>query len=298
MIRRIMFVVITEMNSHLIYAKVDAALILKTLINKTVVILLKLACIQMNILYGEPDQNYIKAENYIKKAAASKSDIIILPEMWNTGYALDQLESIADKDGIQTKQMLSRLSKAYSINIVGGSVATKKGNQFYNTMYVSDRSGEIIAEYDKTHLFKLMNEHLYMSPGQSANLFKLDGIICGGVICYDLRFPEWIRTHVLQGAKIIFIPAEWPAKRIDHWQLLLQARAIENQCFVVAVNRVGADPGNEFNGHSMVIAPWGEKLLSGQIAERIYYAELDLNEVDRVRKTIPVFQDRRTDLYS
>ena len=87
-------------------------------------------------------------------------------------------------------------------------------------------------------------------------------------------------------------------KRIDHWQLLLQARAIENQCFIVAVNRVGKDPGNEFNGHSMVIAPWGELLISNQTEEGIFYAELDLQEVDTVRKTIPVFQDRRTDLYS
>jgi omega-amidase len=142
-----------------------------------------------------------------------------------------------------------------------------------------------------------MDEHLFMNAGQSTNTFELDGITCGGVICYDLRFPEWIRTHVLKGAKILFIPAEWPAKRIDHWQLLLQARAIENQCFIVAVNRVGSDPGNDFNGHSMVIAPWGELLISGQTDEGIYYAELNLQEVDTVRKTIPIFQDRRTDLY-
>ena len=95
----------------------------------------------------------------------------------------------------------------------------------------------------------------------------------------------------------MFIPAEWPTKRIDHWQLLLQARAIENQCFIVAVNRTGSDPNNEFNGHSMVIAPWGELLISGQTEEGIYYADLDLQQVDHVRKTIPIFQDRRTDLY-
>ena len=154
-----------------------------------------------------------------------------------------QLDSLADVDGQKTKQIFTKLAKEYQVNIVGGSVATKRADKFFNTMYVANRTGKIVAEYDKAHLFKLMDEHLFMNAGQSTNIFELDGIICGGVICYDLRFPEWIRTHVLNGAKIMFIPAEWPAKRIDHWQLLLQARAIENQCFIVAVNRVGTDPG-------------------------------------------------------
>ena len=149
------------------------------------------------------------------------------------------LESLADEKGQKTKQLLTGLANKHHVNIVGGSVATKREEKYYNTMYVANRAGKIVAQYDKAHLFKLMDEHLFMNPGQSTNIFELDGTICGGVICYDLRFPEWIRTHVLNGAKVLFIPAEWPTKRIDHWQLLLQARAIENQCFIVAVNRVG-----------------------------------------------------------
>ena len=258
---------------------------------------MKISCVQMNIHYGNPEENFAKVERYIEEAANSQADVIVFPEMWNTGYALHQLDHLADEEGQKTKQMLSKLANKHEVNIVGGSVATKSGEKYYNTMYVADRAGKIVAEYNKAHLFKLMDEHLFMNPGQTTNLFELDGTICGGIICYDLRFPEWTRTHVLNGAKIMFIPAEWPSNRIDHWQLLLQARAIENQCFIVAVNRVGQDPGNHFNGHSMVIAPWGEKLISGQTEEGIYYTELDLQEVDPVRKTIPVFQDRRTDLY-
>jgi omega-amidase len=258
---------------------------------------MKVACVQMDIYYGEPEKNFAAIENYIKTAALSNADTIVFPEMWNTGYALTELNNLADKNGEKTRELLAKLAKEYNMNIVGGSVATKRNDSFFNTMYVANRAGKVIAQYDKAHLFKLMNEHLFMNAGQSVNTFELDGITCGGVICYDLRFPEWIRSHILDGAKIMFIPAEWPTKRIDHWQLLLQARAIENQCFIVAVNRVGSDPGNEFNGHSMVIAPWGELLISGQTDEGIYYADLDLQEVDHVRKTIPVFQDRRTDLY-
>ncbi|WP_409971283.1 carbon-nitrogen family hydrolase [Bacillus sp. Bva_UNVM-123] len=218
--------------------------------------------------------------------------------MWNSGFALEQLATLADENGEKTKQLLSWLAKEYQINIVGGSVATKREAGFFNTMYVVDRSGKISAQYDKAHLFKLMDEHLFLQPGQSDNLFELDGITCGGVICYELRFPEWFRTHTLKGAKIMFIPAQWPKLRIDHWQTLLQARAIENQCYIVAVNPVCTNPNNEFNGHSMVIAPWGEILLGNQTEEGLYYAKLDLEEVERVRNTIPVFQDRRTDLYN
>lgn len=123
-------------------------------------------------------------------------------------------------------------------------------------MYIVNDSGDIITEYDKAHLFKLMDEHLYLKAGNKKNLFEIENITMAGVICYDLRFPEWFRAHSLLGAKVIFVPAQWPAARIDHWKILLQARAIENQCYIVAVNRVGKDSNNEFNGNSMVIAPW------------------------------------------
>ncbi|WP_028390149.1 carbon-nitrogen family hydrolase [Bacillus cihuensis] len=258
---------------------------------------MKIACVQMDIAFGEPDQNYTAIEKYIEEAAKAQADVIVFPEMWNTGYALDQLDRLADREGSITRKLLSQLAKKHQVNIVGGSVATKRGDKYFNTMYIVDRTGKIVAAYDKAHLFKLMDEHVYLNEGQSMNVFEMNGITCGGVICYDLRFPEWIRTHALNGAKIMFIPAQWPKQRIDHWQLLLQARAIENQCFIVAVNRVGNDPNNEFNGHSMVIAPWGELLISNQTEEGILYADLELEEVDQVRKTIPVFKDRRTDLY-
>ena len=258
---------------------------------------MKIAVVQMDIAFAEPERNFSQVEKWVDEGAKGGADVIILPEMWNAGYALQELNRLADADGKRTKEFLARLAKKHGVNLVGGSVATKKKGAFFNTMYVANRSGEIISEYDKAHLFKLMDEHEYMNAGEQVNLFSLDEATCGGIICYDLRFPEWTRTHVLKGASILFIPAQWPKMRIDHWQLLLQARAIENQCFVVAVNRVGNDPKNEFNGHSMVIAPWGELLIAGKTEEGIFYTELNLQEVTRVRESIPVFEDRRTNLY-
>lgn len=258
---------------------------------------MKMAIVQMDIAFGEPEKNFLQVDSFISQAAKQDADVIVFPEMWNTGYALKGLETLADKNGEQTKNMLSRLAKQHDMHIVGGSVATKKTQGFFNTMYVANRNGDIVAEYDKAHLFPLMDEPVYMQAGQAKNIFKLDHVECGGVICFDLRFPEWIRAHVLDGAKIMFIPAEWPKQRMDHWEILLQARAIENQCFVVAANRVGSDPDNEYNGHSMIISPWGEVYLSGEEGEGIFYADIPLDEVDRVRNTIPIFHARRPELY-
>lgn len=259
---------------------------------------MKIACVQMNIEFGEPIKNFAAVKRYIEEAANNGSDTIVLPEMWSTGYALTELNRIADENGEKTKQFLQSLAYQHRVNIVGGSVATKRSERFYNTMYVIDKGGSVVSEYDKAHLFRLMDEHLYMEPGQKLNRFQLDDVECAGIICYDLRFPEWIRTHILLGAKVVFVPAEWPKKRIDHWQLLLQARAIENQCYIVAVNRVGTDPDNEFNGHSMIIAPWGKPFVTNEEEEGIFYAEIDMKEVEDVRQRIPVFADRREELYS
>lgn len=258
---------------------------------------MKIAVVQMNIHFGEPEKNFKQVEKYIEDAAHNNADIVVFPELWNTGFALEKLETLADKSGEQTKSLLRQLSKKHGINIVGGSVATQKDDGYYNTLYITNRSGELVQEYDKVHLFPLMDEPDYFKPGNSINTFQIDGITMGSIICFDTRFPELTRKLVLDGAKIIFVPAQWPTGRVDHWEILLQARAIENQCFVIGVNRIGNDPNNEFNGHSIVVAPWGDLLLHGEEKEGIFYVDLSLEEVDRVRNTIPIFSARRIDLY-
>ncbi|MDN7242039.1 carbon-nitrogen family hydrolase [Planococcus sp. N028] len=257
---------------------------------------MKLACIQLDIAFGEPETNFKRVAEKMQEAAENGADIIVLPEMWNTGYALTELENLADSTE-QAKAFIADFAEKHHVHVVGGSVSTRKKGAFYNTMHIANKNGEAVGEYDKAHLFGLMDEHVYLEAGDSLNLFELDGVACGGVICYDIRFPEWIRAHALNGAKIMFVPAEWPLARIDHWRILLQARAIENQCFVVAVNRAGKDPKNEFGGNSMIIAPWGEIRMHLGTEETIGYAEIDLTEVDEVRGRIPVFDDRRETLY-
>lgn len=257
---------------------------------------MKIGCIQLNVAFGDVEKNFTRAEEFIREAASKGAELVILPEMWNTGYALEKLGELADVNGERTKKFLQALATELHIHIVGGSVATKKGERFFNTMFTVDSDGELVGEYDKAHLFRLMDEHLYLSAGEGQNNFELGDLQGAGVICYDIRFPEWLRLHALNGAKVIFVSAQWPTARIDHWKTLLQARAIENQSFIIAVNRISHKKEN-FNGQSMVIEPWGEVLWTGSEDEELAIVDVDFSKVDEVRKKIPVYDDRRPELY-
>ncbi|GEK32764.1 carbon-nitrogen family hydrolase [Kurthia sibirica] len=257
---------------------------------------MKIGCIQLKVSFADVEKNFSRVEMLIREAVEKGAEIVVLPEMWNTSYALDRLEGIADVDGVRTKAFLANLARELHVHIVGGSVSTKKGDAFYNTMLTYNNSGELVGEYDKAHLFRLMDEHLYLAAGSTQNNFQLGDLDAAGVICYDIRFPEWLRLHALNGAQVIFVSAQWPTARIDHWKILLQARAIENQCFIVAINRISNKPEN-FNGQSMVIEPWGEILWTGAEDEELAIVDIDIAKVDEVRKKIPVYDDRRSELY-
>jgi predicted amidohydrolase len=142
-----------------------------------------------------------------------------------------------------------------------------------------------------------MDEHLYLEAGSKKGLFQLDDRLFAGVICYDIRFPEWIRAHTSEGAEALFVVAQWPIARLKHWRTLLIARAIENQCYVIACNRSGSDPNNQFAGHSLIIDPWGEVLAEAEEHEGIVSAEINLELVKEIRKQIPIFEDRKPNSY-
>ncbi|WP_019913784.1 carbon-nitrogen family hydrolase [Paenibacillus sp. HW567] len=258
---------------------------------------MKISLIQLDIAFGNPQANYASAERQIRTAAADGAEVVILPELWTTGYDLTRLTEIADPEGNTAKTLLSGLARELGIHIVGGSVASKQDNGTTNSMYIFNRSGELAGEYSKLHLFRLMDEHLYLQPGAAKGLFTLDGALCAGLICYDIRFPEWVRAHTALGAEILFISAEWPLPRLSHWRALLISRAIENQCYVVACNRAGNDPANTFAGHSMIIDPWGEIVCEASEGEEMVSGVIHLSKVREVRQQIPIFADRRPELY-
>lgn len=262
---------------------------------------MNIALIQSYIEVGDLEANQKRIFDHMEKAMSAdlKPDLLVLPELWNTGFALDRIQEIADKDGKTTKESLSKFARDYNVQIVGGSIAEKIGKDVYNTMYIFNRQGEQIANYSKMHLFRLMDEEKHLQAGDKAVTFELEeGLIAGASICYDTRFPELSRTLALMGAKVQFVPAQWPHPRLHHWRTLLMARAIENQMYVVACNRVGNSGDTSFFGHSMIIDPWGEIVAEGGEEEAIITGNLDSSLTDSVRKRIPVFEDRRPNLYA
>jgi predicted amidohydrolase len=261
--------------------------------------LLRLALLQMDIEAGNTEANFAKLAAMLETAVSGerKPDVILFPEMWNTGYALTEIETIADEQGNRTKALLSGFSRKHRVHIIGGSIAELKDGDAYNTMYAFDREGNVVADYSKIHLFRLMDEEKYLQAGNKLGKLKLEGNEAGMMICYDIRFPELARKLALEGAKLLFVPAEWPHPRLHHWRTLLTARAIENQMFVIACNRTGSSGGTNFFGHSLVLDPWGEIVAEAGEDETILYADIDLSLVDAVRSKIPVFEDRRPSIY-
>lgn len=261
---------------------------------------LKFAIIQMDVKAGDVAHNMevLKVKLNEAVSVAEKPDVIMFPEMWNTGYALTEIDALADAEGKQTIALLSEFAKQHEVNIIGGSIAEKKTDGVYNTIYAFDRSGNIINDYSKLHLFRLMDEEKYLQAGDKLGRLEIDGVQAAMMICYDIRFPELARSLALQGAKVLFVPAQWPKPRLNHWRTLLIARAIENQMYVVACNRMGKSGDAEFFGHSIVIDPWGEIVAEAQEEDTILRGEIDLSIVEKVRATIPIFEDRRPQYYN
>jgi len=258
----------------------------------------KLACVQMDVRLGDCAYNFAHAEELVRKAAAQGADVVLLPETWNVGFfPKENLTELADPDGAEVKRVFSALAKELSVNIVAGSAATAREGKVFNTAYVFDRAGECVASYDKTHLFTPMGEHEYFTPGGHLCTFTLDGVKCGLIICYDLRFPELTRSLALQNIELLFVPAEWPAVRIAHWQTLNRARAIENQIFLACCNGCGTAGETVYGGSSAVYDPWGAILAQAGEKEEIITADCDFAVKEQIRNSIHVFRDRRPELY-
>ena len=258
---------------------------------------MQIALVQMEIALGRPDENRSRVAELVRAAAAG-ADLVMLPELWSTGYVLaDLLDNLADREGEPSGAFLSGLARACGVWLVG-SVADQRDGRVYNHATIYGPDGQRVGAYDKAHLVPMMDEHLYLAPGQQVTVADLGpGVRAGLAICYDLRFPELFRSMALAGAQLMLIPAQWPSQRLQHWRILLQARAIENQCFILACNRTGRDQANAFPGHSMIIDPWGTILAEGGEGEEILRAEIDPAQVAEIRRRIPVFRDRRPDLY-
>lgn len=257
---------------------------------------LRLSLGQMDIRLGEPQENFLCVREWTAEAAQRGSSLVVFPELWSTGYDLENWRKHACRLGEGMFADLSDLAQEFKISIAGSILEARDGRA-YNTLALFEADGSQRAVYRKLHLFRLMDEEKWLAPGEEAVMTDASWGPTGLAICYDLRFTELFRKYALEGAQLALLPAEWPSRRTAHWQTLLRARAIENQMYVVAVNRVGESKGEHFGGRSAVIDPWGETVIEGGADPELLHAEIDLAMVEEVRKRIPVFEDRREDVY-
>ena len=257
----------------------------------------KISLAQLHIQAGDPDRNLQTAVEMVGRAAQNGSHFILFPELWSTGYDLENGARLALKSP-EILAELQRLARAHNL-FVGGSLLESASRGLYNAFWWIDPAAPGMDVYRKIHLFRLMDEHRWLLPGNTLCSVPAPWGVTGLAICYDLRFPELFRSYAVQGASALALAAEWPSHRIAHWQTLLRGRAIENQSFVFATNCVGPAFKDQFGGRSAVISPWGETLVEGSASEEeLLTAEIDTDQVARVRGFLPVFQDRRPDLYS
>ncbi len=258
---------------------------------------MKLAICQMHVIPGKPEDNMSKISEWLD-SLGNDIEIAVLPEMWNTSYRLSDLNELADVNGEGILPFIKNKAKEINKHIIAGSIAYKDGNDVYNRAIIINREGQCINTYDKAHLVPMLNEHHFLTSGEKkSKVFQLDNIEMGTIICYDLRFPELSRSLALEDAKVIFVPAQWPKSRIEHWEVLLRARAIENQVFMIGCNTVGFCDDNEFGGHTVVYGPDGALIDSLKDGEGTLVVDLDFEVQEQIRESIPIFNSLRTDLY-
>lgn len=273
---------------------------------------MKIALAQTDIIWEDKKANLEMAEAFVKRAAEEKVDLILFPEMSLTGFTMN-VEALGEYYETSSKNMnndnshwnfnntleaIKQLSIKYSMNIGIGYIEKElEAPKGKNKYAVISKVGEIINNYTKIHPFTFGTESKYYFGGDKISYFNIDDFKLSTFICYDLRFPE-IFQIASKDAELITVAANWPKARINHWVTLLKARAIENQCYIAGINRVGNGDGIEYNGNSLIIDPLGNvigSLLDG--IDGLIVAELNADLVHNLRKDFPLKQDRREDLY-
>jgi len=224
-------------------------------------------------------------------------DAAVLPELFTTGYVLDRINSLALSEEDLKNLPLADAARNNGIWIIGGTFPVRTETGVVNRMAVFSPEGSLVYETDKVHLFRQMGEDRAFVHGRCAGTFQFMNTTAAGMICYDLRFPELARRLALEGAEILFVPAQWPVSRLKLFRSLLRARAAEAQIFTVGCNLGGEHLGVIFNGGGGVAHPSGKMLKARNVAEGVNDFEIDLSDVDEMRKRINCLLDRRPEEY-
>ena len=254
----------------------------------------KVGIIQLDIHLGEITKNVTYALSLIQNMMGKGVRLIVLPELWSSGFDYKHLAKLAEN----TPKILQEVRQIITDDtIVIGTLPEVKKGKLYNIAFLTDKSG-LLGWYQKIHLFTPTGENKHFTPGKEIAVIDTHLGKIGLLICYDLRFPEIARCLMLKGAEILVISAAWPLERIEHWRILLRARAIENQLFVIAANASGIQNKIKMGGHSAVISPDGRCLVEAGCFETILITEIDLKRVYAFREEIPCLKSRRPEVYN
>ncbi|MBA2357731.1 MAG: carbon-nitrogen hydrolase family protein [Actinobacteria bacterium] len=268
---------------------------------------LRVACVQLTSGRDKP-VNLERAERLVADAALAGAKLVVLPEKWNLIGDADELRSGAETlEQGESVQAMSGWAAQHGITLVGGSITERReGRQkLSNTSLVFGPEGELVALYRKIHLFDVEVDGLVYreseaeEPGEEAVVCRAGGWSLGLSICYDVRFPELYRILALEGAQIVTVPAHFTERTgRDHWEVLLRARAIENQCFVLAAAQVGETrPDRRSYGRSLIADPWGVVLAQAPDEPTVIWADLDRSRLEEIRRSLPSLASRQPHAY-
>ncbi len=254
---------------------------------------MKTAVAQIRCQPGNIEANCARITDLAGQARSNQCDLIVFPEMTDTGYEMSAIRKTASPWPGLPYDTARSAAKDSSIHLICG-LSEREDERIYNSLAVFDPEGNLIGKYRKTHLLPLnpINENRYLTPGNLLATVQIGDMKWGLLICYDLRFPEASRQLIINGAEGLVICAAWPFPRQSHWEILTQARAIENQCYVIAANRIGTDGPLTFCGSSRIINPDGTVAASAsQNQEKLIMAEISPQKVSSLRVNMPFIEE-------
>ena len=251
---------------------------------------MELSIVQLNPVWEEPGENFKKVEQLLAKSPPTAGGLIILPEMFATGFSLDLSKTCAG-GALETERYLRTLAMKHRAGVIAGTVRTGSDGMGRNEALVFSAGGQVLARYLKQRPFSGGEDDLAHERGYENATFIWEGLQVSPLICYDLRFPELFRAGSKGGVEVFVVIAAWPKDRIEHWITLLRARAIENQAYVVGANRTGNDPKHQYCGRSIVVDPHGSIIADAGEEECVLTATLDAKLVQSWRDAFPAYRD-------
>ena len=260
---------------------------------------MKIGIAQTNCFPGDIKANLNMITQFTQLAKNADCEVLVFPEMVDTGYDMATIKTDAKTWKEKPFKHLQQNARKNEMGIICG-ISERVKDKIFNSLVVFNQQGELIGKYRKTHLaaYPPFNEHNSISPGNSLEIITIGDFKIGLMICYDLRFPEIARSLVLKGANVLLLSSAWPFPRLIHWETLIRARAIENQAYFIAANRVGSVGKTTFCGSSRIVDPYGVVVSSAaENREELIIGEISKKTVLSVREQMPIFSHRREDLY-